>query len=311
MNQTGVGASTLEGAAMPREIPTLEAFFLETPLYTRFEINRWNFKRVERIEFFKGALDAFCIECEKDSVFSFRPSKLQGVLTGSVPSPPVITGMGAPKAKEEIRSNSQEDLEAWQKKYAVGPRIRLVEFRCTRDDDHALFFFFQIRDAKIMKIGQYPSLADLQSGKIKKYRKILGDDKYKELIRAVGLSAPGVGIAAFVYLRRIFEGLIDDARTEAAKEEGWDDEEFQRSHVDEKILMLRDFLPSFLIENRTIYSILSKGIHSLTEEECLSYFEPLKLGIELILDEKIEQEERTKKISKTRKALDSIRSELG
>jgi len=77
-----------------------------------------------------------------------------------------------------------------------------------------------------------------------------------------------------------------------------------------KILMLKDSLPSFLVENRVIYLILSKGIHSLTEGECLNHFKALKLGIELILDEKIKQEEEAKKIARTRKDLDSIKSKL-
>jgi len=73
---------------------------------------------------------------------------------------------------------------------------------------------------------------------IKKYRKILGDSKYRELHRAIGLSAHGVGIGAFVYLRRIFEGLVEAARDEVAKKTDWDEEkqeEFKTSRWDEKI----------------------------------------------------------------------------
>jgi len=273
-------------------IPTPEAFFLETPLYTSFMIGSWNFKDVFRIEYFQGTLDTYCIKCEKESVFDS---------TTSLPAP----GLG-PMSLEDFLEHDQHAVE----EAAIEDRNISLEFECTRDADHVLEFFFRVQDSTITKIGQCPSLADLRGEKIKKYRKTLGDAKYRELSRAVGLSAHGVGIGAFVYLRRIFEGLIDDARAEAAKETNWDEGEFQRGHMDEKILMLRDFLPSFLVQNRTIYSILSKGIHSLAEEECLRYFEPLRLGIELILDEKIEQEDRAKKISKARKALDSIRSEL-
>ncbi len=38
-----------------------------------------------------------------------------------------------------------------------------------------------------------------------------------------------------------------------------------------------------------MYSILSKGIHELSEEECLQYFKLMKIGIELILDEQLEE----------------------
>jgi hypothetical protein len=59
--------------------------------------------------------------------------------------------------------------------------------------------------------------------------------------------------------------------------------------MEEKIVLLRSHLPAFLLKNKSIYSILSNGIHELTESECLSYFEPLRVGIALILDERMEQ----------------------
>lgn len=60
------------------------------------------------------------------------------------------------------------------------------------------------------------------------------------------------------------------------------------------------------MENRIIYSVLSKGIHELSEEECLYSFEPLKLGIELILDEKKEIVERKKKIDEAKKSIQRV-----
>jgi hypothetical protein len=167
-----------------------------------------------------------------------------------------------------------------------------------------------VQNSKIQKIGQYPSLADLADSEIRKYRKVLGEDRYRELNRAVGLSAHGIGIGAYVYLRRIFESLIEDAHTVAAQTPDWDEETFQKSHMDEKIGLLADYLPQYLVENISIYSILSKGIHSLTEEECLDNFELLRVSIELILDQKIEQEERDKKISRTKNALDTLKGKL-
>jgi len=53
-------------------------------------------------------------------------------------------------------------------------------------------------------------------------------------------------------------------------------------------------LPTAL-QNPNLYTILSKGIHELTEEECLEMFPMIKIGIELILDERIAEKEREKK----------------
>lgn len=80
--------------------------------------------------------------------------------------------------------------------------------------------------------------------------------------------------------------------------------------MDKKITVLKSFLPPFLVTNSKLYSILSKGIHELTENECLNIFEHVKLGIELILDEKIEQIDREKKIKEAEQKLNSINNEI-
>ncbi len=298
-----------------RVIPPPEVFFLEVPLYTGFYVGSAYFKEVLRIEFFQGTLDAYCLQCGKESVFNSEASLPAVGVDGPTfyeRRPDSLESLFNKYSYAWFRSKRglvRQELQA----YATEDRMFSVQFACTRDATHLLIFVFRVQGDEITKIGQSPSLADFQMQEIKKYRKILGDSKYREFNRAIGLSAHGVGIGAFVYLRRIFEGLVEAARAEAAKKTDWDEEkqkQFEKSRWDEKILMLKDSLPSFLVENRVIYSILSKGIHSLTEEECLKHFEPLKLGIELILDEKIEEEEEAKKISRAKKDLDLIRSDL-
>lgn len=51
----------------------------------------------------------------------------------------------------------------------------------------------------------------------------------------------------------------------------------------ERIKMLQGYLPDVLIKNTTIYGILSKGIHELSEEECREYFPVVKECIHQIL----------------------------
>jgi hypothetical protein len=57
-----------------------------------------------------------------------------------------------------------------------------------------MWFLFDIRDGTITKAGQFPSLADLAEPSLRRYQSVLGDDKYKELTRGVGLAAHGIGI---------------------------------------------------------------------------------------------------------------------
>ena len=68
--------------------------------------------------------------------------------------------------------------------------------------------------------------------------------------------------------------------------------------MEERIDALRDHLPDFLVENRKIYSILSKGIHELTEEDCAEAFSSIELGIKLILDEEIAIKRKAAKVAR-------------
>ena len=80
--------------------------------------------------------------------------------------------------------------------------------------------------------------------------------------------------------------------------------------MDEKIGLLKDYLPSFLVENKSIYSILSKGIHELDENTCLEYFETMKLGIEIILDQKLEKKKQKDKEEEAKKRIAQLNGKL-
>ena len=167
------------------------------------------------------------------------------------------------------------------------------------NDEH----FFQ-------KIGQVPSIADLHISKIKEYDKVLPREKIKEVTRAIGLAANGVGIGSFVYLRRVFEDLVEEAHQVATNDKGLNEEEYTRGRMAEKIDLLKNYLPDFLVANKSIYSILSLGIHELTEQDCLKHFDAVRLGIELILDEKVEKLNKHAKIEEAKKRIQSVTQQL-
>lgn len=189
-----------------------------------------------------------------------------------------------------------------------------VIFVCSR---YNTFFHFlihiEVYDSKkiISKVGQYPSVADFHISQIHKYDKVLPKDKMREFTKAIGLAANGIGIGSFVYLRRIFEHLVSEAFEKAISEnDEFDADAFSKAKMNNKIQMLSGYLPDFLVENYSIYGILSKGIHELSEEDCKSYFSILRESIEMILDEK--EDNRLKKLKKDniKKALSQITREI-
>lgn len=180
------------------------------------------------------------------------------------------------------------------------------EFICVRT--RTKFYFFSHWDGEtkqLTKIGQYPSLADFQIVQIKQFDKVISKGQLKELTKAIGLAANGVGIGSFVYLRRIFEALVYEAAVAKETESGLDREQFRKLRMGEKITFLGNYLPDFLVEHKDIYSILSIGIHELTEEVCLENFDIVRIGIEMILEEKLEKFNKAKRV---KEASDKIKA---
>lgn len=185
-----------------------------------------------------------------------------------------------------------------------------IQIKCKRTDE--IFHFYVLGDSSvrsIMKVGQYPSVADFHISEIKQYKKLLPNEKLKEFTRAIGLAANGVGIGSFVYLRRIFEHLIFEAYEQCLADGLVTEEQYNRSRMDQKISLLSAHLPSFLVENRSIYSVLSLGIHELDENTCLAHFDTLRVGIEIILDEKLDDLKKKEKIEDAKKKLMKLASE--
>ena len=73
--------------------------------------------------------------------------------------------------------------------------------------------------------------------------------------------------------------------------EGWNEDEFKTKRMNEKIMFLKGHLPEFMVSNSKIYSILSVGIHELTEDKCLEVFDILLKSIFFILDEEKQKRE--------------------
>lgn len=158
------------------------------------------------------------------------------------------------------------------------------------------------------KVGQEPSMADIQMFDIEKYRKVLSDDSFSDFSMALGLYASGVGCGSLLYLRRIYETLIKDAQDNCSKLPEWNAEEYSKKRFNEKIEYLEalgvKIIPDDLSDVKgKIYGWLSKGVHELSEQDSKELFPYLKYAIELVLDEKLAQKEKEAKLEALHKKL--------
>lgn len=262
-------------------------FFFELPLYTEIQINQANKNELLKLYRFSGKIDAYNPSIKQESTFIVTPP----------------TYFNQPYNLYNLQGFQEFNLKCVRNDYKI--KIIVFLYNDAKEDEYE-----DVINYKLLKVGQYPSIADLHISKVKNYDKVLPKEKIREMTKAIGLAANGVGIGSFVYLRRIFEHLIDEAHSLGSKEDGWDEQIYLKSKMDKKIEILKNYLPAFLVANRSMYGMLSTGIHELDEQQCLKYFEAIKIGIELILDEKVEQLSKKNKILEANKMLSTILQEI-
>lgn len=265
-----------------------QKILVEDPLYTEYDLENINDKNFTKFGIGEGSLDAYCPECKQKSVFHI-------------------------KGKSYVRDDDVKEF--------INKRMINITAHCTRDSNndynllnftnkcHGRLEFCLFRSSNtLIKIGQYPSKAVLDFNSLDPlFSKELDETLRTELGKAIGLRAHGIGVGSFVYLRRIFEHLINEAHQRAKKRSDWNEEKYSNSRMSEKINLLSEFLPARLVKDSNLYGILSTGIHSLKEEECLQYFDLVLGAIKMILKERHEEKEYKKILSDLNKTSSEIK----
>lgn len=251
----------------------IEDWLLKLPLYSPVALNGNHQDAACDLHLYTGTFDAFCPSCNKSSTF-------QAALTDN--------------GKFHKKNHDEGFKITW-----VTDFIR-KEASCTRQH-HKLTYIFVINNDSLIKIGQLPSLADIAIEETSQFKAALTKPQLQELNKGIGLAAHGVGVGSYVYLRRVFESLIEEAHQLAVADNGWDEAEYQKSRMKEKIGLLKHHLPEFIVKNTLMYGVLSKGVHELTEEECLADFNKLKAAILVIAEEKLAEINRKKRVEQASK----------
>lgn len=260
-------------------LPPHEKLLLETPLYALFDVDESDLDYMRVLRDVKFQFDAHCLECGERSTFRYL-----GLRGG---------GAGMPGRSPN---------------WALDDGDFAVSVHCTRHR-HQAQYLFSLKDGKLQKIGQLPSLQDVAGVEIEKYRKILGQQNFSELRKATGLASHGIGVGSFVYLRRIFESLVSQYHEERVRA-GQVIVNFAGLRMDEKIRELSDVLPPALVKYRSTYSILSKGVHELDEDACRKHFAVVRAAIIQMLEQDFQAAERKKAEEELERAIADVHSDL-
>ena len=265
-------------------------FLQNSSLYDSKEICEDNI--LDLIDFLRGKvkISVYCKECKQERVFNMKPVEYYYISDSTKSEKIVCASLGEVLNSFHHRNNMLRDAgkkdvtdewrwRSWNEVEAT--RIIKFEYTCSMDPEHHLDFIVLTTDNSMIKIGQYPSVADLTFPELDAYKHVISKEDRRELGTAIGLFANGVGAGSYVYLRRVLERLVRQAKENAG--DSIDEATFAKAKMADQIKMLEGYVPNTLVKNTVIYGILSKGIHELSEKECLQYFPVVKQCIYQIL----------------------------
>lgn len=264
-------------------------FLVNEGLYDEIEITKDNISELADLIGGHVKIDVYCTKCGENRVFSCKsiPYYLYDDHNDEIKKFSLEDEILSWQVNQNRGFHTEgEDERTWtwtNNSIVTDTQLMVFNFFCAMDNTHQLDYIVITSGNKMKKIGQYPSFADLSFPELKEYRKVISKEDMKELKRAIGLFAQGIGVGSFVYLRRIFEHILEMASQKMMEDGDFNKEEYDKAHVTEKITMLKDYLPKSMVDNKVFYGIVSKGIHELRENDCLDYFPVMKRFILLTL----------------------------
>ena len=225
----------------------------------------------------------FCISCSKESVFSGKVGEVLKNTFSNYVFP--FAGMQIP------------DPTAYYEKCEFYFSFSL---RCAKCGE-VHYYSFDIKGNKAFKIGQSPSYSSKLEKDVEKYRNVV-DKYYIELKRSISAYTQHMGIAAFVYLRRILEHIVEKEHIKITGLEEHIKFIDKFKVVDDKL----NLLPAEISDKKSaIYTVLSKGIHEYDEEECYDLYPIMKYVIITVLDNYLYEKQKKIKLKEISKILDS------
>lgn len=276
-------------------------FLVKEGLYDKIEITQDNIFELVDLADGHVKIDCYCTKCKERRVFSSEAIPYYDERNEKIICHPLGNEIELWQRTSSSRphiSDAPQEPWKWTNKFIEeDTRLMVFKFVCTMDVTHHMDFVVSTCGNKMIKIGQYPTYADLLLPELKEYKKVMSKEDERELKRANGLYASGIGVGSFVYLRRIFERIIVGASQKAIRDGKFKQEDFDSAHVDEKVKMLQDYLPKIFVDNTVFYGIISKGIHELNEEECIEFYPVMQAFIMMVFRqlEKIRRDEEDEK----------------
>lgn len=242
----------------------IKEFLEQVPLYT---IKTYNRPKVNRASLSINEIESHCVRCNQSRPFQDMRSR----------------GSGAGYAVEALKTG-----------------ISAFEFTCAscRKSKISILVEQTVTETTIalMKFGELPRKALERDPVLQKFFSEDSDNFEKATV----CLANGYGIAAFAYYRRIIENNIYkllDLLNEEIEATDHDQKLLEaiadlrkESAMSEKIKIANNALPKYLVPDGLnplgrLYQVLSDGVHSLSDQECLDRSSHVKECIRFLVGE--------------------------
>lgn len=246
----------------------------------------------------RTAYDYYCEKCKKIKTFIQNKDKNIIVKTtfGYIDALNMYTLQAGEKKIEYTTSQYSTFYE--ESFYKDNSEFYIFKFFECPTCENRLVMIFLFKNKMIRKVYQSFISNIMNTEDIIRYQKmkLLDSEDLMDLNKANECKKNGLNIAAFVYMRRIFENMLQRIYNKNKIEIHIKDEskEFTDLYVKDKVKLLKEYLPTVLNENSKsdkytkIYKILSEGIHKLDEETCENLYNMVKDLLLLILERECE-----------------------
>lgn len=245
------------------------------------------------------SIDKYCDNCKKEKTFLLSVKDSNNLIELF---DKFTNGFGMPtitSSKENLGVSNIKDIFE-------------LSFFCPECGEMVYMFYLVIGET-FHKIFEYPSPIKSKNMQYKKYNSL--DKKFNyflELSTANRLFYESKAyIGAFVYIRRCLENYVISIVNEKIKIGEISKEKSDcAKKFKEKVELIKPFIGIELYETiYPTYHIMSEGIHELSEDECKQMFEILKITVINLLEERVYENEKEKRLKEHKKQILNLHTE--
>lgn len=271
----------------------------------------------------RSAYDHYCNNCNR--VKTFIQSQKQSVIVDGTFNDNHAINMYNPKLNDKVITYEKSDYSSLSNNsssitiYEINSRFFIFKkLECPTCDEKLTMIFLYEKNC-IAKVYQSFISDIIKDEDIQQFKKmkLLNEDDLKELNNANKCKKLGMNIASFVYMRRIFENMLQRIYEAHQSEVTIKDssKEFTDLFVKDKVKLLKPYLPILMNEDVSadkyikLYKLLSEGIHKLNEDICESLYNIIKELLLMILEKEMQEKKNRKNLTELETSFNKIFNE--